>query len=70
MELTNKKENQRLGITFHRTFSLNAPAIRQILKILSDRNLKKGISRKKLEENSDLGSIYLESMPRWAWVVE
>ena len=67
MELTNKNENQRLGITFHRTFSLNRPAIRQILKILSDRNLKNGISRKELEENSDLGSIYLESMPRWAW---
>ncbi len=67
MEPSNKNENPRLGITFHRTFSLNRPAIGQILRIQNDRKATGGISRKELNEKSNLGSIYLESMPRWAW---
>jgi hypothetical protein len=67
MEPSNKNENPRLGITFHRTFSLNRPAIGQILRIQNDRKATGGISRKELNEKSTLGSVYLESMPRWAW---
>ena len=68
MEIPKKDDkNQRLGVTFHRTFPLNRPAIIQILRTSSAKKEAKKVSRIEFTENTTLGSIYLESMPRWGW---
>jgi hypothetical protein len=63
------KKGNRLGLTFHRSFSLNRPAMRQVLDIAIDgaKGGKSKLSRKDIRENSQLGTIYVEAMPRWAW---
>jgi hypothetical protein len=60
---------KRLGVTFHRSFALNRSAIRQVLKIAFEANQggKSKVSQNDVRENSELGSIYIEAIPRWAW---
>lgn len=64
-------ELNRLGLTFHRTFSLNRPAIKQVLELVkNDQNRNGGgikLSRQDIRDKSQLGTIYVEAMPRWAW---
>ncbi len=62
----NKNEYSRLGVTFHRTFALNRPAIQQVISIVSEKRNSSKVSQKEFLENSNMGSIYIEAMPRWA----
>lgn len=65
----NKKKGESLGLTFHRSFSLNRPAILQILRLSMgiDNGGATKLKRKDIQEKSQLGTIYVEAMPRWAW---
>lgn len=59
---------RRLGTTFHRTFALNRPAVVQVLDIVynSDSEVQSDeFERKVLRELTNLGSIYVEAMPRY-----
>lgn len=61
----------RLGPTFHRTFSLVRPAIAQVLEISSNATLQgiklKGNAFDSLREGTDLGTVYVAAMPRYAF---
>ena len=63
--------NDKLGFTFHRSFPLNRRAINEILNIIVDRPIleseKEQISLKEIRSKSQLGTIYVDSMPRWAF---
>jgi hypothetical protein len=67
-ELNTKTD--RLGITFHRSFPLKRSAVKEVIKlIVTGINIgeqEKYLSRKDIRENSQLGTIYVEAMPRWA----
>lgn len=65
MEKNVTPEIEKLGFTFHRTFPLNRPAISQILKLV--KKSKKPLSRKEIRNQTNLGSIYVEAMPRYGW---
>lgn len=56
----------RLGLTFHRTFSLSRYSISQIIQLsrINENQQKKKISRIEIEK-LNLGSIYIEAMPRY-----
>lgn len=61
----------RLGPTFHRTFSLVRPAIAQVLEIASYATLQ-GVKLKRnafdsLRKGTDLGTVYVAAMPRYAF---
>lgn len=58
----------RLGLTFHRTFSLSRSAVSQILQVAAMVELKgsKKLDLKSITEFASLGSIYIEAMPRYA----
>lgn len=57
----------RLGPTFHRTFSLIRPAVSQVLDIASDvESLDKNTAFDRLREGTNLGTIYVAAMPRYA----
>jgi hypothetical protein len=61
------KEDNRLGLTFHRTFSLIRAAVSQIL-IAAERAENEGcksLDRKKISQSTSLGTIYVEAMPRY-----
>lgn len=56
----------RLGLTFHRTFPLVRQAIAEILNAASLKDEDSGKSARSLfSANTNLGSIYIESMPRY-----
>lgn len=58
------KTSDRLGVTFHRTFSLNRPAIAEILRVaITERGQ---VNNSLLREQTNLGTIYIEAMPRYA----
>ena len=62
---------KRTGITFHRTFRLNRVAIAQLLRVaVTYRGGKQNScpTRKVFREKTQLGSIYIEAMPRYARV--
>ena len=54
---------QKLKPTFHRTFSLSRPSIQQILSLA---NAGYPITKQALAQRTTLGTIYQESMPRYA----
>ncbi len=57
----------RLGVTFHRTFSLNRPSIAKIVQLVKELGDKTPIGRKTIRQMTNLGSIYVEAMPRYAY---
>lgn len=58
---------KRLSLSFHRTFSLSRESVRTILNlVISDTGLK-SLTNKQLAEKTNLGSIYIEAMPRYAY---
>lgn len=61
----------RLGVTFHRTFSMIRPAMSQVLSLsinLSTENIDgSGLERKVIRELTNLGTIYVEAMPRYCF---
>ncbi len=52
-----------MKLTFHRTFSLSRSSITKILNLAK---LKPGFTKTDLANNTDLGTIYQEAMPRYA----
>ena len=60
----------RLGLTFHRTFSLVRPAISQIIRLAASAaqgNHEESIlTKEKIRAETNLGTIYAEAMPRYA----
>jgi hypothetical protein len=71
---TRDKENNsqwRLGVTFHRTFSLIRPALTQVLQLATRTGElnggNEGIERKLIRELTNLGTIYVEAMPRYCY---
>jgi len=61
-------DKKRLGLTFHRTFSLMRSAVSQIIRAADEVELsgKEKLDLKTIKELSSLGSIYIEAMPRYA----
>lgn len=61
------RETERLGPTFHRSFSLVSPALAQVLRVIG--NVSKGEGhygvKELLREETNLGTIYIDSMPRY-----
>ncbi len=56
----------RLGLTFHRTFPLVRSAVVDILKVADkEGGIKSSNSRKNIRSETNLGSIYIEAMPRY-----
>ncbi len=71
---TRDKENNsqwRLGVTFHRTFCLIRPALTQVLQLATRTGElnggNEGIERKLIRELTNLGTIYVEAMPRYCY---
>jgi hypothetical protein len=61
------KEGERLGVTFHRTFSLVRPALMQVLQLANELGGNQPIDRKTIREKTNLGTIYVEAMPRYSF---
>jgi hypothetical protein len=57
----------RLGVTFHRTFSLSRPSIAKIVQLAKVLGDKTPIGRKTIRQMTNLGSVYVEAMPRYAY---
>lgn len=60
----------RLGVTFHRTFSLIRPAMTQVLSLsisMSKENNDDGLERKVIRGLTNLGTIYVQAMPRYCF---
>lgn len=53
-----------MSLTFHRTFSLSRDSIAKILRLAQS---QPGFGLQDLGRNTDLGTIYLEAMPRYAF---
>jgi len=66
-QLITINKEQRLGLTFHRTFSLVRPAITEILQLAKEVGSNQAIDKKKIREKTNLGTIYVEAMPRYAF---
>ena len=62
---------RRLGLTFSRTFSLVRPAVSQVLQVANQvrDGGRKRLLNSDLKENTNLGNIYIESMPRYGYGV-
>lgn len=62
-------EDTRLGLTFHRTFPLKRTAINQIIVLLTSESSggKINMSKRNIRDKSQLGTVKVEAMPRWAW---
>lgn len=57
----------RPGLTFHRTFPLVRPAVSEIIDaVITGREDFSQSSRKEFKTKTNLGSIYIEAMPRYA----
>lgn len=63
-----KTEQNHLGLTFHRTFSLVRSAVSQVVNIArqADKDGLEKLGNKKISEVAHLGTIYIEAMPRYA----
>jgi len=60
-------DQKRLGFSFHRTFSLVRPAVTQVLELAEEAQTKGlNLNNRVVREKSSLGTIYVESMPRYA----
>ncbi len=59
----------RLGVTFHRTFALVRSGVLQVLDLATSSPNKRSrcLSRETIRELSNLGTIYVEAMPRYAF---
>lgn len=68
-QLNSQNTKERLGVTFHRTFSLVRSGILQVLDLaaVSANTKARCISRETIRELSTLGTIYVEAMPRYAF---
>ena len=70
MEQSSKNKSSNLGLTFHRAFSLNRPAIKQVLDLANresdDSGERSKLTPKEISENTSLGTVYVQSMPLWA----
>lgn len=68
---TDRKAVARLGFTFHRTFSLNRSAVSDILKLAWRANPMTGktvgLTRRMIRNLTNLGTIYVESTPRYGF---
>ena len=61
--------NSKLGMTFHRSFSLNRPALSQIIELAGqvENSEVDGVclNNTEIRNRTSLGSIYVEAMPRY-----
>lgn len=62
---------KRLGVSFHRTFALSRSAVSQVLALslgagAASNEQEGGLSRDDIREGTSLGTVYVESMPRYA----
>lgn len=73
--MTNQKgvsapSQQKFGLTFHRSFSLVRPAITSVLQLAAEYvatfGEEKTLSLEEIRKNTNLGTIYVEAMPRYA----
>lgn len=71
---TDKGKNRaprKLGLTFHRTFSLNRPAMADIIRLAANEGqIESGgkcLTRQAIRELTNLGTIYVEAMPRYCY---
>jgi len=66
----NTKQPSQKGITFHRTFRLKRAAITQLLEVALEYRLvgEECPSPKAFREKTQLGTIYIEAMPRYAQI--
>ncbi len=53
-----------MSLTFHRTFSLSRSSIAKVLRLAQE---KPGFNKDDLATHTDLGTIYQEAMPRYAY---
>jgi hypothetical protein len=58
------KGKERMSLTFHRTFSLSRSSIAKILAVAQE---KPEFKLHDLAKDTDLGTIYQEAMPRYAY---
>lgn len=67
MAKTSVSQPSKLGTTFARTFSLVRTAVAEVLKLAleAERSGKDRIGQSELREHSNLGTIYVEAMPRY-----
>lgn len=57
----------RLGVTFHRTFSLIRPSVSKIIQLAQEVGDKQSLDRKTIRQRTNLGTIYVEAMPRYGF---
>lgn len=62
------QQGQRLGFSFHRTFSFIRPAVTQILLLAEElsHQPKLALDNRMIRQRTGLGTIYVEAMPRYA----
>lgn len=62
-------KERRLGATFHRTFALVRPGIIQVLDLAANSSTgnSRCLDRETIRELSNLGTIYVEAMPRYGY---
>lgn len=53
-----------MSLTFHRTFSLSRSSIAKIIQLVQEQH---ELNRQSLALNTDLGTVYQEAMPRYAY---
>lgn len=67
---SNKNKMNRLGTTFHRSFWLSRPQIRQLLSLASstepDPLSSSCLTAELIREQTQLGTVQVEAMPRYA----
>lgn len=64
-------QQQKLGISFHRSFPLSRPSLTQVMEAAEQvtRGGKAEFSLGGLREQTSLGTVYVEAMPRYARAV-
>ena len=53
-----------MSLTFHRTFSLSRSSVAKVINLAQN---NPGFKRDDLAEGTDLGTVYQEAMPRYAF---
>lgn len=66
MAVDNNEVEYRLSTSFHRTFSLNRDSIKQIMALIVE-NGEEQLTNKDIAERTNLGSVYVEAMPRYGF---
>ncbi|MEZ0396309.1 MAG: DUF4007 family protein [Anaerolineales bacterium] len=64
MSFITKQKDGNMRLTFHRTFSLSRSSIAKVLHLAQGRP---GFRKTDLAQYTDLGTIYQEAMPRYAY---